>query len=81
MSRVSVTFAVHPLGRGWALTALAIDLGMGPVVHSVLALRFLTEGSVDADTGAFVTPSGAAKSYRSNDALRGRDTGAFCPRT
>jgi PGM1 C-terminal domain len=70
VSRVSVKFAVRPGASGHTLTALGMDLGMGPVVHSVLALRFLTEGSLDAETGAFLTPSGAPKSYRSNDALR-----------
>jgi hypothetical protein len=70
VSRVSVSFAVRPAVGGHALTALGIDLGMGPVVHAVLALRFLTGGSFDAETGAFRTPSGVPKSYRSNDALR-----------
>jgi hypothetical protein len=70
VSRVSVTFAVRPHAGGFALTALGLDLGMGPVVHSVLALRFLTGGSFEPQSGAFLTPSGAPKSYRSNDALR-----------
>ena len=70
VSRVSVRFAVRPGAVGHALTALGMDLGIGPVVHSVLALRFLTGGSFDAESGAFLTPSGVSKSYRSNDALR-----------
>ena len=70
VSRVSVTFAVRPGGAGPTLTALDIDLGMGPVVHSVLALRFLTGGSFDGASATFQTPSGAPKSYRSNDTLR-----------
>lgn len=69
VSRVSVIFAVGFGERGVRLTALGLDLGMGPVVHSVLALRFLTGGSFDADTGAFLTPSGASKSYRASHAV------------
>ncbi|MET0551953.1 MAG: peptide ligase PGM1-related protein [Vicinamibacteria bacterium] len=76
VSRVSVTFAVRAGARGPHLRALGLDLGMGPVVHPVLALRFLTGGAFDADTGTFLTPSGASKSYRSSDAVgRGRYRG------
>lgn len=71
VSRVSVSFAVRPAGRGVHLAALGLDLGMGPVVHSVLALRFLTGGSFDGETGAFLTPSGASKCYRSSHAVGG----------
>jgi hypothetical protein len=79
VSRVSVQFAVRGGAAGPALTALGMDLGMGPVVHSVLALRFLTGGSFDAETGAFRTPSGAPKSYRSNDALQAESYRGLLP--
>ena len=70
VSRVSAAFAVRARDGGHALTGLGIDLGLGPTVHSVLALRFLTGGAFDPESGTFLTPSGAVKSYRSNDALR-----------
>lgn len=67
LGRVSVGFAVRPGDGG--LLAREIALGMGPVVHSSLALRFLTGGSFDARTGTFRTPAGATKVYRSHDAV------------
>jgi hypothetical protein len=69
VSRVSVRFGVRRRDRGVSLTALGIDLGLGSVVHSVLALRFLTGGAFDAGSGTFRAPSGAPKAYRSNDRL------------
>lgn len=69
VSRVSVTFAVRGEEGGVRLTARDIGLGMGPVVQSVLALRFLTGGAFDADTGEFLTSSGAPKTYVSSYAV------------
>jgi PGM1 C-terminal domain len=69
VSRVGVVFAVSPAGAGRDVKALGIELGIGRVTHPMLALRFLTGGSLDASSGAFVTPAGLPKAYRSTDAL------------
>lgn len=57
-------------GQDWNMVALEINLRMGGTTHPFLALRFLTGGRHDSDTGLFYSPSGLAKYYRATDNLR-----------
>ena len=42
---------------------------MGGTTHPYLALQFLTGGSLDPETGLFLSPSGQAKYYKATDNL------------
>jgi len=71
VSRFGVDFLVHREDpeREWTLTALEINLRMGGTTHPFLALQFLTGGSIDPETGLFLSPTGHAKHYRATDNL------------
>ena len=71
VSRFGVDFLVHreAPSEPWKVTALEINLRMGGTTHPFLALQFLTGGSLDPDTGLFLSPSGHAKYYKATDNL------------
>lgn len=71
VSRFGVDFLVHRDSptEEWKLTALEINLRMGGTTHPYLALQFLTGGSLDPETGLFLSPSGHAKYYKATDNL------------
>ena len=71
VSRFGVDFLVHrdSPAEEWKLTALEINLRMGGTTHPYLALQFLTGGSLDPETGLFLSPSGHAKYYKATDNL------------
>ena len=71
VSRFSIDFlATSAEGDRWDVSALEINLRMGGTTHPFLALRFLTGGELDPQTGLFHSPSGLAKYYRSTDNLQ-----------
>jgi hypothetical protein len=71
VSRFGVDFLVHrdAADEPWKTVALEINLRMGGTTHPYLALQFLTGGSLDPDTGLFLSPSGQAKYYKATDNL------------
>jgi hypothetical protein len=71
VSRFGVDFLVHrrQADEEWNITALEINLRMGGTTHPYLALQFLTGGSLDPETGLFLSPTGHAKYYRATDNL------------
>ena len=70
VSRLSVDFLAWPRGDGSSkIVALEINLRMGGTTHPFLALRFLTGGQLDTETGLFRSPGGVAKYYRATDTL------------
>jgi len=72
VSRFSVDFLVYRNHgeKEWRISALEINLRMGGTTHPYLALQFLTGGTLDPDTGLFLSPSGHAKYYRATDNLK-----------
>ena len=54
----------------WRLSALEINLRMGGTTHPYLALQFLTGGSLDSESGLFLSPRGSPKFYRATDNLQ-----------
>ncbi|MEO6327037.1 MAG: peptide ligase PGM1-related protein, partial [Thermoanaerobaculia bacterium] len=71
VSRFAIDFLVT---RGadetdWKVFALEINLRMGGTTHPYLALQFLTGGSLDAETGLFLSPRGMTKYYHATDNL------------
>ena len=71
VSRFGVDFLVYrdEPAADWKLSALEINLRMGGTTHPYLALQFLTGGSLDPQTGLFLSPSGHAKYYKATDNL------------
>ena len=71
VSRLSVEFllCVDPRARSWRLAGTEINLGVGGSTHPLLAVRFLTGGELDVETGLFRSPSGQSKFYRATDNL------------
>jgi hypothetical protein len=71
VSRFAVDFLVcrDHAGEPWKVYALEINLRMGGTTHPYLALQFLTGGSLDPETGLFLSPTGHAKYYRATDNL------------
>ena len=54
----------------WKIAALEINLRVVGTTHPFLALQFLTSGTLDPDTGMFMSLSGRAKYYMATDNLR-----------
>jgi hypothetical protein len=71
VSRFGVDFLVHRdrPSEAWKLSALEINLRMGGTTHPYLALQFLTGGSLDPQSGLFLSPTGHAKYYKATDNL------------
>lgn len=71
VSRFGIDFLVYrdSPAEEWKTSALEINLRMGGTTHPYLALQFLTGGTLDPDTGLFLSPSGHAKYYKATDNL------------
>jgi pheganomycin biosynthesis PGM1-like protein len=71
VSRLCVSFLARREGPegAWDLKALGVKLRMGSTTAPTLALRFLTGGALDLDTGLFRTPLGRLKYYQASDRL------------
>jgi hypothetical protein len=69
LGRFSVDFLATRNGpeMDWRLTAIEVNLRMGGTTHPMLALRFLTGGELDRETGLLHGPDGRAKYYRASD--------------
>jgi PGM1 C-terminal domain len=61
------------------LFAIEINLRIGGTTHPFLALRFLTGGRLDPETGLFHSRSGHPKFYRSTDNLKSSAYRGLCP--
>jgi len=82
VSRFGVDFFVGRTdghGNAWELFALEINLRMGGTTHPYLALQFLTGGRLDSESGAFLSPGGHPKFYRSTDNLQAEAYRGLCP--
>jgi len=71
-SRVSVDCVARREGAesAWQLTPVGFNLGVGGTTHPLLAVRLLTGGHVDPETGLFRSATGRPKYYRANDHLQ-----------
>ena len=80
VSRFGVDFfARKKKDGGWEIFALEINLRIGGTTHPFLALKFLTGGQLDPETGLFRSPSGHPKFYRSTDNLKSDAYRGLCP--
>jgi hypothetical protein len=71
VSRFGVDFLAwrNSPAEPWRTAALEINLRIVGTTHPFLALRFLTGGELDEQTGRFLSLSGRAKHYRATDNL------------
>jgi len=70
IERFSVDFiAVHQQNK-WDIQAIEINLRKGGTTHPFMALKFLTNGTYDYDTGLFFSQDGQAKYYIATDNLQ-----------
>ena len=67
IGRLSVDFMAWPEIDDWKFAAIETNLRMGGTTHPMLALRFLTGGSLDPGSGLFLAPDGRARYYRASD--------------
>ncbi len=80
VSRFGVDFFVGmPRVGAPEVFALEINLRMGGTTHPFLALQFLTGGTLDPESGGFLSPSGHPKFYRSTDNLKSAAYRGLCP--
>lgn len=81
VSRFGIDFLARrrEAAKDWELFALEINLRIGGTTHPFLALKFLTGGRLDPQTGVFRSPSGLPKFYRSTDNLKSATYRGLCP--
>jgi hypothetical protein len=78
LGRFAVDFvAVRNDRNDWEVYAIEINLRKGGTTHPFLTLQFLTDGSYDAERGAFVTPRGESKCFVATDHLESPKYRAF----
>ena len=78
LGRFAVDFvAVHNERGEWEVYAIEINLRKGGTTHPFLTLQFLTDGTYDATSGAFVTPRGESKCFVATDHLESPKYRAF----
>ena len=79
VSRFAVDFLARKRGGIRELFALEINLRIGGTTHPFLALKFLTGGSLDPETGLFLSPRGHPKFYLTTDNLKSETYRGLCP--
>jgi len=69
--RLSIDFVAVPSAQqdSWRVAALEINLRMGGTTHPMLALRSLSDGRFDPESGRFLASDGSARYYYATDAL------------
>ncbi len=69
IGRLSIDFLAwrNTASDRWNVAALEINLRMGGTTHPMLALRFLTGGTLDVASGLFHGVDGRPKFYRASD--------------
>ena len=70
LGRFAIDFVVAQDEDGeWSSYAIELNLRKGGTTHPFLTLQFLSEGSYDAEQGAFITPGGDRKHLVATDHL------------
>jgi PGM1 C-terminal domain len=80
IGRLSVDFIAwrNDASEDWSLAALEINLRMGGTTHPMLALRFLTGGTLDK-SGLFTGLDGRHKFYRASDNVQSESYRGLLP--
>jgi hypothetical protein len=70
LGRFAIDFISVRRGDGWEHAAIEINLRKGGTTHPYLILRFLTDGTYDADDGLYCTPTAKPCFYYASDNLQ-----------
>jgi len=70
LGRFAIDFISVRRGEGWEHAAIEINLRKGGTTHPYLILRFLTDGTYDADDGLYCTPTRKPCYYYASDNLK-----------
>jgi len=70
LGRFAIDFISVRRGEGWEHAAIEINLRKGGTTHPYLILRFLTDGTYDADDGLYCTPTAKPCYYYASDNLQ-----------
>ena len=69
LERYAVDFIARRFDRSWDLQAIEVNLRQGGTTHPYMALRAITTGQLDPNTGLFLSPTGQALHYQATDNL------------
>src|SRR5215203_5030241 len=70
LGRFAIDFISVRRGEGWEHAAIEINLRKGGTTHPYLILRFLTDGTYDANDGLYCTPTAKPCYYYASDNLQ-----------
>ena len=70
LGRFAIDFISVKREEGWEHAAIEINLRKGGTTHPYLILRFLTDGTYDADDGLYCTPTSKPCYYYASDNLQ-----------
>ncbi len=70
LGRFAIDFISVRREEGWEHRAIEINLRKGGTTHPYLILRFLTDGSYDAEEGTYCTPTAKPCYYYASDNLQ-----------
>ena len=67
LERYAVDFIARRFGDRWDIQAIEVNLRQGGTTHPTMALRAITTGHLDADSGLFLSPTGQPLHYVASD--------------
>ena len=67
LERYAVDFIARRIEGSWDVQAIEVNLRQGGTTHPYMALRAITTGQLDPDSGLFVAPTGHPLHYRATD--------------
>lgn len=79
IGRFATDFVSVKKGDHWEHHAIEVNLRKGGTTHPFLTLRFLTDGTYDADSGLFYSQSGKPKYYYASDSVQADQYKGLCP--
>lgn len=79
LERYAVDFLARRCGERWTLQAIEVNLRQGGTTHPTMALRAITTGHLDPDSGLFLSPTGRPLHYRATDNLIDPDLRGLLP--
>jgi hypothetical protein len=79
LERYAVDFIARRFEDRWDLQAIEVNLRQGGTTHPTMALRAITTGHLDPDTGLFLAPTGQPLHYRATDNLTHPDLRGLLP--
>jgi len=69
LERYAVDFIARRFNNGWDLQAIEVNLRQGGTTHPYMALKAITWGTLDPQSGHFRSPTGQPLHYRATDNL------------